>query len=143
MNNNKNAAIVAAQCLGVREAGVSEPSDAPQTAAGIGSVCLRGAAAFGVAMAAAGLASPAWPGNAAAGRATYVAICSTCHGMNGIGSVEYVPSFSKCETLNKDDATLRTSVREGIGGRMPPWGVYLSDGEIDDAIAFARTFCKR
>ena len=63
--------------------------------------------------------------------------------MNGIGALEYVPSFSKCQNLDKDDATLRASVRDGIGGRMPPWGVYLSDREIDDAIAFARTFCKR
>jgi hypothetical protein len=35
------------------------------------------------------------------------------------------------------------SVRDGIGGRMPPWGVLLSEREICDAIAYARTFCER
>ena len=91
----------------------------------------------------AGLAEVARAGDAAAGRAIYVSVCSSCHGLNGIGSLEYVPSFIKCDSLNKDDATLRNSVRDGVGGRMPPWGVYLSEREIDDAIAFARTFCNR
>lgn len=82
-------------------------------------------------------------GDPAAGRQTFVSICSSCHGRNGIGNLEYVPSFSKCEGLEKNDATLLVSVRDGIGGRMPPWGGYLSEREILDAIAFARTFCKR
>jgi hypothetical protein len=63
--------------------------------------------------------------------------------MDGIGALEYVPSFKKCENLNKEDAKLLVSVRDGIGGRMPPWGVLLSEREIYDAIAYARTFCER
>jgi mono/diheme cytochrome c family protein len=80
--------------------------------------------------------------DAIAGRAIFISTCSSCHGLDGIGTLEYVPSFSKCEGLGKDNATLRVSVRDGIGGRMPPWGVYLSEREIDDAIAYARSFCK-
>ena len=80
--------------------------------------------------------------DSAAGRATYVSICSSCHGLDGIGALEYVPSFSKCEHLDKDNATLLVSVRDGVGGRMRPWGVLLSEREIADAIAYARTFCK-
>jgi mono/diheme cytochrome c family protein len=82
-------------------------------------------------------------GDVSAGRKTYVSICSSCHGMNGIGNLEYVPSFSKCEALEKEDTALLVSVRDGLGGRMPAWGGYLSEREILDAIAFARRFCKR
>jgi len=103
-------------------------------------MCLRNAL---IVLAIAAMAESARAGDAAAGRAIYVSVCSSCHGLNGIGNLEYVPSFSKCNSLNKDDATLRNSVRDGVGGRMPPWGVYLSEREIDDAIAFARTFCNR
>jgi hypothetical protein len=63
--------------------------------------------------------------------------------MNGIGNLEYVPSVSKCEGREKEDAVFLVSVRDGLGARMPPWGGYLSEREILDAIAFARTFCKR
>jgi mono/diheme cytochrome c family protein len=94
-------------------------------------------------LALAGIAQPVRAADAARGRAVYVSICSSCHGFNGIGNLEYVPSFSKCEGLDKDNATLRISVRDGIGGRMPAWGVYLSEREIEDAIAYARTFCRR
>lgn len=86
---------------------------------------------------------PAHAGNADAGRKIFASICSSCHGMNGIGTLTYAPSFSRCEGLDKDDATLLVSVRDGIGARMPPWGGYLSERQILDAIAFARTFCKR
>jgi mono/diheme cytochrome c family protein len=96
-----------------------------------------------VAIAVIGGATVARAGDAAAGRAVFVSICSSCHGLDGIGTLEYVPRFRKCEGLNKDDATLYVSVRDGIGGRMPPWGVYLSEREIGDAIAYARTLCKR
>ena len=96
-----------------------------------------------IALAIAGAAPGARAGDAAAGRTTYLSICSSCHGMNGIGNLEYVPSFSKCQNLNQPDARLLVSVRDGVGGRMPPWGVYLSEREILDAIAYARTFCKR
>jgi len=82
-------------------------------------------------------------GDAAAGRATFVSICSTCHGLDGIATLEYAPSFAKCQRLDQDDATLLVSVRDGMGGRMPPWGVMLTEHEILDAIAYARTFCKR
>jgi len=94
-------------------------------------------------LALAGATSAADAGEAARGRATYISICSSCHGLDGIGNLNYVPSFSKCENLNKSDAKLMISVRDGVGGRMPPWGVLLSEQQILDAIAYARTFCRR
>ena len=89
------------------------------------------------------IAPGARAGDAAAGRAPCVSICSSCHGLDGIASLEYAPSFRRCERLDQDDAKLLVSVRDGIGGRMPPWGTMLTEGQILDAIAYARTFCKR
>jgi mono/diheme cytochrome c family protein len=80
-------------------------------------------------------------GDVAAGRATWASICSTCHGADGYATYPNAPSFSRCERLNQDDTTLLASVRDGIGGRMPPWGGFLSEQQILDAIAYARAFC--
>jgi mono/diheme cytochrome c family protein len=96
-----------------------------------------------LALATASMMAQVHAGDRRAGRTIYLSICSSCHGLDGIGNLEYVPSFSRCESLDKDDATLRVSVRDGVGGRMPAWGVMLSEREIDDAIAYARTFCRR
>jgi mono/diheme cytochrome c family protein len=81
-------------------------------------------------------------GDAVAGQAIFVSVCSSCHGMDGIGTLDYVPSFSRCERLDRPDAKLLVSVRDGVGGRMPPWGDTITEREILDAIAYARTFCK-
>jgi mono/diheme cytochrome c family protein len=80
-------------------------------------------------------------GDAAAGRATWASICSTCHGADGYATYPNAPSFSRCDRLNQDDSVLLASVRDGIGGRMPPWGGFLSEQQILDAIAYARAFC--
>jgi mono/diheme cytochrome c family protein len=84
---------------------------------------------------------PVRAGDAAAGWATWASICSTCHGANGIATYPNAPSFSRCDRLNQEDQTLLASVRDGIGGRMPPWGGFLSERQILDAIAVARSFC--
>lgn len=86
--------------------------------------------------------APAFAGDAARGKATFASICSSCHGLDGIATLDYAPSFAKCQRLDQDDAKLLVSVRDGIGGRMPPWGTYLTDLEILDALAYARTFCR-
>ncbi len=86
----------------------------------------------------AAIVTGAQAGDPAAGRATFVSICSSCHGLDGIATYEYAPSFAKGQRLNQDDATLLVSVRDGLG-RMPPWGVMLSEQQILDAIAYART----
>jgi mono/diheme cytochrome c family protein len=61
-------------------------------------------------------------GDAAKGKTTFVSICSSCHGLDGIATLDYAPSFAKCQRLDKDDVAPLVSVRDGIGGRMPPWG---------------------
>jgi len=94
-----------------------------------------------VGLAALGEVGDARAGDATSGRATWASICSTCHGVKGVATYPYAPSFSRCERLNQDDKTLLASVRDGIGGRMPPWGGFLTEREILDAIAYARAFC--
>ncbi len=86
-------------------------------------------------------AVPVLAGDAAAGRKTYINICSPCHGLDGRAGLDYVPSFFYGERLRGSDSRLLRSVRDGAG-RMPPWGGYLSDKVILDAIAFARTLRK-
>lgn len=44
--------------------------------------------------------------------------------------------------LDKHDKLLIGSVRDGVL-RMPPWGDVLSDANIADAIAYARTLHRR
>lgn len=44
--------------------------------------------------------------------------------------------------LTAANAALLVSVRDCTGGRIPPWGNYLTDCEILDTLAYARTFCK-
>lgn len=77
-----------------------------------------------------------------AGRRTFAAICSSCHGMDGRATLSYAPSFARGEALDQDDSILIRSVRDGIN-RMPPWGAYLTEEAIADAIAYARTLQER
>lgn len=88
------------------------------------------------------LASPAArAGDAVAGKKLFVANCAACHGIEGTAVLVYAPSFARGETLDKDDAALIVSVRDGIY-RMPPLGGYLTESQIADAIAYARTLRK-
>ena len=92
----------------------------------------------GVALTFAAAAGNAQAGDPKAGRPTFESICSSCHGMDGIATFHGAPSFAKGERLDQDDATLLVSVRDGLGW-MPPWGTMLSERQILDAIAYART----
>lgn len=80
-------------------------------------------------------------GDPNAGHTTFESICSSCHGMDGIATFYGAPSFAKGERLDQDDAHLLVSVRDGLGW-MPPWGTMLSEQQILDAIAYARTLQK-
>jgi len=80
-------------------------------------------------------------GDPVAGKKHYVSICAACHGIDGIPSLRYAPSFAHGERLDRDDAELIVSVRDGIFF-MPPWGGYLTEAQIADAIAYARTLRK-
>ncbi len=90
-------------------------------------------------------------GDAAAGKAIYDGVCAACHGADGNAMIPGVPSFAKGERLDKDDATLAKSIKDGImapknpaAPPMPPYGggAPLDDKQLADVIAYIRSLAK-
>ncbi len=86
-------------------------------------------------------------GDASAGKAVFEANCGSCHGMDGNAMIPGVPSFAKGERLDKDDAALAKSIKNGIAtpstpGAPPMPALGLSDGDIANVIAYIRTLKK-
>ncbi|MEZ4364768.1 MAG: c-type cytochrome [Kofleriaceae bacterium] len=79
-------------------------------------------------------------GDAARGKSLYVANCQSCHGdaANRINAVQLAnPVFLESAT----DAFLRHAIVNGRPGTpMLPWQGKLDDGQIDDVIAYLRTW---
>ncbi|MBI3374958.1 MAG: c-type cytochrome [Betaproteobacteria bacterium] len=71
------------------------------------------------------------------GEALYLTFCSGCHGVNGISAYEHSPSFAFGERLDKNDAALMRSLREGIQ-EMPGWDGKLSRRELTEVMSFVR-----
>ena len=116
---------------------------------------LFAAAAFAALPAAAAHAA----GDAAAGKAKFEMFCATCHGTSGKGDGPAAPAdpkprdFTKAEfkyDANKDgkpgeDADLELIIKNGAaayGGSplMVGWGAALSDADVQNVIAYVRTF---
>ena len=76
------------------------------------------------------------------GESTYVAFCAGCHGLNGIAAYINSPSFAMGERLQKPDAVLLGSIRDGIG-LMPNWGNKFSEERLLDVLAFVRSLEQR
>jgi cytochrome c6 len=81
-------------------------------------------------------------GSAARGEVNYVKYCGGCHGVNGIAAYENSPSFAFGERLDKPDAVLLRSLRDGIQ-EMPGWDGKLPLTELREMLAFARTLQAR
>lgn len=101
-------------------------------------------------------------GDAAAGKTAFVTNCASCHGESGkgdgpVGAALQPPprDFTKADfkyDTDKDgkagtDADLKNVIKNGAaeyGGSplMAPWGSILSDTDIDNVIAYIRTFHK-
>lgn len=101
-------------------------------------------------------------GDAAAGKTAFVTNCASCHGEGGkgdgpVGAALQPPprDFTKADfkyDTDKDgkagtDADLKNVIKNGAaeyGGSplMAPWGSILSDTDIDNVIAYIRTFHK-
>jgi mono/diheme cytochrome c family protein len=86
-------------------------------------------------------------GDKAAGKTVYDTNCGACHGVDGNTMIPGVPNFMKGETLDKSDADLTKSLKEGImkpqnpaAPPMPPVG--LSDGDIGNVLAYIRSLKK-
>lgn len=89
-------------------------------------------------------------GDAKAGKIIFVGSgnCFVCHGATGKPIIPGVPNFSKGERLEKDNATLKNSIKNGVAKPKSPGappmpayggGAKLTDSQLDDLIAFIRS----
>ncbi|HEY3625275.1 MAG TPA: cytochrome c [Terracidiphilus sp.] len=94
--------------------------------------------------------------DAANGRAIYRNGCVTCHGENGKGAPESstvfkrpgtFPDFSRCDqTTPEGNYTWKAIITDGgpslgFSTIMPSFSGVLSSDQIDDVVAYLRTFC--
>jgi mono/diheme cytochrome c family protein len=76
------------------------------------------------------------------GRKPYEKFCAGCHGVSGIAKYVASPSFAIGERLNKFDAQLLTSIKEGHGV-MPAWDYLLTEHDRRSILAYIRSLPKR
>jgi mono/diheme cytochrome c family protein len=91
------------------------------------------------------------------GKAIYEAACAACHGTNGEGTAESSAGFDKPESFphfNKCDETTpeftrdyKAAIRDGGNARgfstiMPSFSGVLTSQQMDEVIAYLRSFCK-
>ena len=81
----------------------------------------------------------AWAGDPFAGSAIYAEHCVGCHGGDGSGEVAGTPSFRGGALMSKGEFELRDRVRNGKD-LMPRFEGILTDEEIQDVVAYIRTF---
>jgi len=75
------------------------------------------------------------------GAQTYSKYCAGCHGFNGIAYYVNSPSFALSQRLDKSDAQLKRSIRNGMN-MMPDWGNKISSQEINAVVAYIRTLSR-
>jgi len=98
------------------------------------------------------MASPAAMADVAA---TYAGMCASCHGAAGAGdgpaAVALTPkpaNFSDAAFwTSRDDATVKKAIKEGGAavGKSPlmaPLGAGMSDAQLDELVAYLKTFKK-
>lgn len=79
-------------------------------------------------------------GDAANGQLVFTASCALCHGADGEGTAIAPNALNDPALLTqRTDEDLTTAIREGVGGRMPPFP-QLSDQEVLDLLALLRSW---
>lgn len=80
-------------------------------------------------------------GNPAKGAVLYSSTCFACHGLDGQGT-NTAPALNDKDRLVKfDDNWYRKTIAEGRASRgMPTWGKVLSPGQINDLVAYVRSW---
>lgn len=79
--------------------------------------------------------------NPVAGKKVFDDNCASCHGTDGNAVVPQTPNFAKGERMEKPDAQLMATIKNGLNV-MPAWKGLISDTEMADALAYARTLRK-
>lgn len=88
-------------------------------------------------------------GNAANGKKVFTQNCVTCHGASGKGDGVAAAALTPKPRnfvqgkfkYGSKDADLAKTIKNGKAP-MPPWGGVLSDKDINDVVAYIRTFKK-
>ncbi len=73
------------------------------------------------------------------GKEIYIRYCAGCHGSSGVGLMPGMPDFTQGERLLRTDKDLIDSVRIG-NGIMPAFNGMLNDDEIENVVAYLRSF---
>lgn len=81
---------------------------------------------------------PAAAADLVRGQKIYDMHCLSCHGAHGVSVAPGTPNFARGEGLMQPDNMLLQSVKLGKSAQPPFFGI-LSDQEITDALAYART----
>ena len=89
-------------------------------------------------------------GDAKAGKKVFETNCATCHGLTGKGDGAVAAALNPKPRnfvegkfkYGSDDASLHKTIANGKGV-MPAWKAILKDKQIDDVIAYIRTFKKK
>ena len=110
---------------------------------------MAGAALMAGLVLAGSVSLPARPaGDAAAGKDVYTKKCKTCHAEDGHGNdgmakilKTTIPPLDSDQVQKQSDADIKKVIVEGKGKMKPVPG--LSDAEIDNVIAYVRTFKKK
>ena len=71
------------------------------------------------------------------GQRLYNQHCAACHGLNGVPTIQEVPSFATKERLMQPDMMLLQTVKMGKN-MQPPFMGILRDEEILDILQYAR-----
>ena len=100
---------------------------------------------------------PTRPANVDNGRAVYNNGCIVCHGATGKGAAESstvfkrpgtFPDFSRCDQTTPEANSAWKAVivnggpYYGFSTIMPSFGHLLPDSDVDDVVAYLRTFCR-
>lgn len=88
---------------------------------------------------AAGFAFPSMALDLVNGRKIYERHCMGCHSPAGQGVMPNMPNFERGDRLFKTDRELIDSVRDG-NGVMPSFNGILDDRQMEDVVAYLRTF---
>lgn len=82
--------------------------------------------------------------HASPGKIIFEENCAACHGFDGVPFLPGAPDFSVGERLDKTDAELMKSMKEGLN-MMPPWqpegkDAVLNDQQLKDSLTYIKTF---
>ena len=86
-------------------------------------------------------AAPAVASAASRGKTTYLSTCAGCHQPKGEGKTGLAPSLTDQDFLALvSDAFIRTTVKRGRPGTNMISFAFLKDNQVDDIIAYLRSF---